>query len=153
MKKQGYTLLELLVVVLIVGILTAVAVPQYFNAVESARMVELKVLWGSQRYWAAGKQLTDQQVYDANIRLQKHGLKHFTGQIICREGVPEEIPCFEIVFTRNPGAAAQYKITTVNNFKDLACIPTNALGTRICKARSSTGQPITLDGQEGYLLK
>ena len=63
---HGYTLIELLVVVLIVSVLCAIAVPQYFNAAESARMVELKVLWGQQKRWASGKELTDQQRTDAN---------------------------------------------------------------------------------------
>lgn len=150
--KQGYTLLELLVVVLIISILCAVAVPQYFNAVESARMVELKILWGSQRYWAAGKQLTAKQIADTNEHMQKHGLKYFTGEIVCRAGGSASVPCYEAVFTRKPQAAAQYQITTVNNFKNLACVPTNALGTRFCKSRSIANGQITVGGQEGYLI-
>ena len=47
MNKKGFTLIELLVVVLIIGILAAIALPQYFRAVERSRAAEALSIMGS----------------------------------------------------------------------------------------------------------
>ncbi len=149
---RGYTLLELLVAVLIIGVLSAVALPYFFNAVENARLTELRILWGRQKDYVAGKNLSQEELNKINEMLAKKDLKHFTGQVICREGAPGGTPCFEIVFTRNAGAGAQYQITSVNNFRELACVPANARGTSFCKSRMRANGETMISGQTAYLV-
>ena len=43
-KKNGFTLVEILVVVLIIGILTSVALPQYQKAVLKSRFAQAKIM-------------------------------------------------------------------------------------------------------------
>ncbi len=77
-NKQAFTLIELLVVVLIIGILAAVALPQYQKAVEKARGVEaislLKTSYQSYvaYYLANGTVPTDWAQLDVTIPWTGH---------------------------------------------------------------------------------
>jgi prepilin-type N-terminal cleavage/methylation domain-containing protein len=57
LNKKGFTLLELMIVVIVIGILAAIAMPRYIDTIERARMAEalsnLDVIRASEkRYWA-----------------------------------------------------------------------------------------------------
>jgi len=55
-KEQGFTLMELMIAVVIVGILAAFALPSYFEQVERSRQTEgqallARILQGQERYF------------------------------------------------------------------------------------------------------
>jgi len=51
-KEHGFTLIELIVVIIIVGILAAVGISQYSKTVEKSRLAEAKVRIGTMRQLA-----------------------------------------------------------------------------------------------------
>jgi prepilin-type N-terminal cleavage/methylation domain-containing protein len=48
-SQRGFTLIEMLVVVIIISVLAAIGAPQYFKVVERARMVEATAMLGTIR--------------------------------------------------------------------------------------------------------
>ena len=77
-KNRGFTLLELIVVIIIIGVLASLAVPQYFKVTERARAAEgvglLNLLRGSQIRYKAEKNAyaTDVASLDADYTTPKY---------------------------------------------------------------------------------
>ncbi len=150
---KGFTLIELLAATLIIGILSAVAIPYYYNAVENARITEVVMLWGRQKNFASGRDMTPEQADRMTARLQEANLKKFSGRVICRPNATENTLCWEAVFTQleqNPHAA--YELTTTNNFTRLACVPLNGAGKNFCQTQADGG-PIKIEEKEAFVIR
>lgn len=156
MSYKGFTLFEFLVVIIILAILTGFALPYYLNAVESARMTEVVLLWGQQKNWISGQILSPAQAQRVNERLRTQSkLKYFTGTLVCREkDNPDEI-CWEAEFSQiKEKAHARYKLVTTHNFTRLACIPINGAGEDFCLGQAlDENSPEPIGAEKAYWIK
>lgn len=65
-KEKSFTLLELLIVVIVIGILVTIALPQYFNVVERGRRAEALSVLGDIRKGEIGYQI-EHSVYNTDL--------------------------------------------------------------------------------------
>lgn len=71
-KEHSFTLIELIVVIIIVGILAAVGISQYSTTVEKSRLAEAKIRIGTMRdlahqYWLENGDMTNIQDADLGV--------------------------------------------------------------------------------------
>ena len=147
-NKQAFTLIELLVVVLIIGILAAVAVPQYRQAVDKSRMTQLITLAKSVMnaeegyYLANGKYSADWDELDIDFQGYSYNKNTFfmpngVKMILVLQGNsgPDGVV---ITDTRLPGVTlyASYPHTTFSDWnKYWRCYPAadNTRADKLCQ--------------------
>ncbi|MFC1709250.1 prepilin-type N-terminal cleavage/methylation domain-containing protein [Candidatus Omnitrophota bacterium] len=64
LRKKGFTLLELIIVIIVIGILASIALPRYLRVAERSRMAEGKSMLGLLR-GAQMRYSAEHQVYSA----------------------------------------------------------------------------------------
>lgn len=145
-NNKGFTLIELLVVVLIIGILAAMAMPQYFKAVERSRMTEAVTLLGNiaqaqQRKWLQiNKYSKDFQALD--VAPDATGASFYTKgasgngfKIELAQSGETTYDAASATATRSSGGGSlQYGYTLSRYYKGQAttCKPSNANGASLC---------------------
>ncbi len=160
-NKQAFTLIELLVVVLIIGILAAVALPQYQLAVEKSRAVQAittvnTLMDALERYYLAnGAYPTDMTLANLNQLLDV--------EVKMPSGWTFWSPSAEYIsmnrdtshFTYSIGKMSSYHVT-VDTKPGLLCwtqetTQTNSLSARLCKnlCKTNTLRRIWGSGQYG----
>jgi len=158
-NKQAFTLIELLVVVLIIGILAAVALPQYKIAVAKARMTQLLTLGDATRkaeeiyYMANGQYTNNWEELDIDVAGTKNGAALTLGNgvtLFLRLDTPNAVqatdsrlPAFLIIgFNHNDGLFSGKSACYANT--------TDTLGNLLCKnvSHRQSGDTVNSDGSQ-----
>ncbi len=85
MNKKGFTLVELMITITIIGILAAIGIPQYSGAVAKARCAEVTVVFGQiasaqEMYRAESRQYLacNQAQITERLDVKASEMQHFT---------------------------------------------------------------------------
>lgn len=106
-KRKGFTLLELIIVVIIIGVLAGIAIPQYLNAVEKAKVSKAKanlvVMNQAERFYHA-----EQSIYTTTLTELEAVLQGVEGTVTSDPDWTYSIPTatatqFTVQASRNAG--------------------------------------------------
>ncbi len=156
-NTQAFTLIELLVVVLIIGILAAVALPQYQKAVEKSRVTTLlsamKTIVDAQDayYLANGEYAQDIDMLSVDMPA---GSEKITDPASYRLPTGSSIALgsdYDIVY----GATTRIQINWGLQNHNIYCgaDPKDSIGIQVCKSLASPGQQTRTQGCSGFTQK
>ena len=178
-NNKGFTLIELLVVVLIIGILAAMAMPQYFKAMERSRMTEAVTLLANTAQ-AQQRKYMQVNAFAKNFSSLDVAPRGANGGFFCTKGATAaDGKCGDgngfslaleqtntklnegnVVATRvGPGTLQyEYKLTRFYNGEGTQCEAGNGNGAELCadfcgveiaSADAKKGYQCCSDGSEG----
>ena len=150
-NKKGFTLIELLVVVLIIGILAAMAMPQYFKAVERSRMTEADTLLGSiaqaqrRKFLQVNKFVTNYKALDVSPK-GATGSAYQTkanGFNVVLAGTDFTDGQATATRTAATGSTLQYQYNLSRHYQsdNVTCTGTNTAGQELCADFCGTDEP------------
>ena len=155
MNKKAFTLIELLVVVLIIGILAAIALPQYEKAVAKSRMAEALAMLQTIReaqevyYLANGEYSSSFDNLDISVPADRvttwvgsdtnrpntymYSLPNDGTGCIAKTANSSKTPMLQVNFLHNPGDHADMLLCT-----GLTNGTANTIGEQLCKSMSQS---------------
>ena len=158
-RLGGFTLIELLVVVLIIGILAAMALPQYFKAVERSRMAEAVTLIDSIAK-AQRRKLMQTNRYTEDFRAVDVAPKGATGHIYRTPGDPVtgaagnglvvflyggHVEAYRVFNGRTNDASLQYQYVLRRDYQsdNVTCSGNNQAGQELCADFCGIDTPVS----------
>ena len=147
-RLGGFTLIELLVVVLIIGILAAMALPQYFKAVERSRMAEAITIMDSivkaqrRKFMQTNRYALNFEGLDVAPK-GANGSDYFTkgleGNGFVIHLAPSDfgssrVDVWRVVGGNSGGASVQYQYMLRRNYQsdNIECVGSNQAGRELC---------------------